>query len=291
MKKSRVGKTAQVNLLMLANLGIEEAERFQQVFQFSSSILDVFSHLPMSGKLPVCISMLSEILYKRTNEIIMEIDNPVILDLACGYSPRILKVADGGHTYIGVDLPDVVADLKTHFKELTMLKESVKEHYYTADISKDSEFHKLMSQMKEPVTVITQGLLTYLTIDQKQVLMDNIKALLKKNRGCWIIPDAAPDRALPDLFETVLGSGAYSFFKQTMAIVDTIVKRDRKLNGWFTTDEICEALEKDGFRARRVPLYTDSLELESLHRVSPEKAQEVVKNWKETSALIVTVAE
>ena len=52
----------------------------------------------MSGKLPVCISMLAEILYKRTNEIIMEIDNPVILDLACGYSPRILKVGDGLHT-------------------------------------------------------------------------------------------------------------------------------------------------------------------------------------------------
>lgn len=84
MKKSKVGVTAQVNLAMLANLGIEEAVHFQKVFQFSTSILDIFSHLPMSGKLPICISMLAEILYKRTNEIIMEIDNPVILDLACG---------------------------------------------------------------------------------------------------------------------------------------------------------------------------------------------------------------
>lgn len=290
MKKSRVGKTAQVNLMMLANLGIEEAVRFQNVFKFSNSILNVFSHLPMSGKLPVCISMLSEILYKRTNEIIMEIDNPIILDLACGYSPRILKVSDGRHIYIGVDLADVVTDLKTHFKELTMHLESVREHYYTADISSDSEFHRMMSQMKDPVTVITQGLLTYLTLDQKQVLMNNIKALLKKNGGCWIIPDAAPDRSLPELFETVLGSGAYAVYRQMMTIVDTIVKRDRKLNGWLTTDEICEALEKNGFQVKKTALYTDSLELKSLGLVSPEKSREVIKNWKNTYALIVTVA-
>lgn len=290
MKKSRVGKTAQVNLIMLSNLGIDEAVRFQNVFRFSSSILDVFSHLPMSGKLPVCISMLSEILYKRTNEMIMEIDNPVILDLACGYSPRILKVGDGSHTYIGVDLPDVVTDLKSHFKELTKHKESVKEHYYSADLSHDSEFRRLMRQMKDPVTVITQGLLTYLTLEQKQVLMENIKALLQRNGGCWIIPDAAPDRLLPDLLETVLGRGAYSVYRQMIKIVDTAVKRDRSRNGWFTTNEICEALEKDGFQVKRVPLYTDTLDLKSLLQVSPEKSREVIENWKNTSALIVTLA-
>ena len=51
----------------------------------------------------------------------------------------------------------------------------------------------------------------------------------------------------------------------------------------------CQALEKNGFRTKRVPLYTDSLELESLHSVSPEKAREVISNWKETCSLIVTV--
>ena len=92
MKKTRVNKTAQVNLMMLADLGIEEAVHFQEVFGFSRGILDIFSHIPMASQLPLCISMVSEILYKRTNEIIMELDNPVVLDLACGYSPRAMKL-------------------------------------------------------------------------------------------------------------------------------------------------------------------------------------------------------
>lgn len=121
------------------------------------------------------------------------------------------------------------------------------------------------------------------------MLIDKIKALLKKNGGCWIIPDAEPDRGLPDLFKAVLGSGAYSVYEQMIKIVDSSVKRDRKLNGWLTIDEICQALEKNGFQTKRVPLYTDSLELQSLHSVSPEKAREVISNWKETCSLIVTV--
>lgn len=42
MKKSRVSKTAQVNLMMLADLGIEEAVHFQDVMGFSRGVLNEF---------------------------------------------------------------------------------------------------------------------------------------------------------------------------------------------------------------------------------------------------------
>ena len=120
LKKTRVSKTAQVNLMMLADLGIEEAVHFQEVFGFSRGVLDVFSHVPMASQLPQCISLISEVLYRRTNE-------------------------------------------------------------------------------------------------------------------------------------------------------------------------ICEALEKKGFLVERVPLYTDTLEMKSLDRISPQKAQKVISNWQNTDSLIVTI--
>ena len=285
MKKTRVNKTAQVNLMMLADLGIEEAVHFQEVFGFSRGILDIFSHIPMASQLPLCISMVSEILYKRTNEIIMELDNPVVLDLACGYSPRAMKLCDNRHTYIGVDLPDVITNLKEHRKELNE-KRTINE-YYVVDLTKREELIELTDRLKAPSTVITQGLLTYLTLDQKQVLMENIMSLLQKDGGCWVIPDTSSSRLLPDIFSAVLGEGALSAYKQTMKIVDTYVKRNPSANGWQTTDEIVEALEKNGFRAEMVPLYTDTLEMVSTGRVSPEKAQKVIANWKDTESLIV----
>lgn len=287
MKKTRVSKTAQVNLMMLADLGIEEAVHFQEVFGFSRGALDVFSHLPMASQLPLCISLISEILYQRTNELIMEINNPVILDLACGYSPRALRVCDDQHAYVGVDLSDVIENLKEHRAELAG-KHSLND-YYSVDLTKREELVGLTDSLKAPTTVITQGLLTYLTLEQKQVLMENIRSLLRKDGGCWIIPDASPDRLLPDVFSAVLGDEALSVYRQMMKILDAIVKRNRSANGWQTTDEICDALEKNGFRVERVPLYTDTLEMRSFGRLSPQQAQKVISNWKETESLIVHV--
>lgn len=287
LKKTRVSKTAQVNLMMLADLGIEEAVHFQEVFGFSRGILDVFSHVPMASQLPQCISFISEILYQRTNEIIMELDNPVVLDLACGYSPRAMKVCDNQHTYVGVDLSDVITNLKEHRTELSA-KRTLND-YYSVDLTKREELIQLTDSLKAPTTVITQGLLTYLTLEQKQVLMGNIKSLLQKDGGCWIIPDASPDSFLPDVFSAVLGDCALSVYRQMMKIVDSIVKRNRDANGWQTTDEICEALENNGFLVKRVPLYTDTLEMKSLDRISPQKAQKVISNWQNTDSLIVTI--
>ena len=287
MKKSRVSKTAQVNLMMLADLGIEEAVHFQEVFGFSKGALDVFSYIPMASQLPLCISMISEILYQRTNELIKKLDNPIVLDLACGYSPRAMRVCDDSHTYIGVDLPDVIANLEEHHGELTA-KRALND-YYSVDLTKREELVRLTDSLKAPATVITQGLLTYLTLEQKQILMENIRSFLQKDGGCWIIPDASPDRLLPDVLSAVLGDGALSVFHQMMKILDSIVKRNRDANGWQTTDEICEALEKKGFRVERVPLYTDTLEMRSPARIDPEKAQKLISNWRDTESLIVYV--
>lgn len=289
MKKARVSKTAEVNLLMLADLGIEEAVHFQNVLQFSHGVLGALSHVPMASNLPLCISLISEVLYQRTNELVLEKDNPIILDLACGYSPRVLKVCDEDHTYIGVDLSDVTTDLTEHRAELTRQLGDSSSDYYSVDLTKYEELVTLMGKMQAPTTVITQALLTYLTPDQKQLLMNNIRTLLMKRGGCWIIPDAAPARMLPEVFTAVLGSGAMAVYGQVMKVVDLAVKRDRGSNGWQTTDEICEALERNGFHVEKVPLYTDTLELKSLDLISPEKKQEVIRNWRTTSSLIVTV--
>lgn len=211
---------------------------------------------------------------------------PVILDLACGYSPRALKVCDNDHAYIGVDLQDVIGELKKHRKELI----HDMNYYYSIDLTKREEMDALAAKLNWPAAIITQGLLTYLTLEQKQVLMENIRFLLLKNGGCWIIPDAAPDRMLPEVFSTVLGSGAFHIFSQVMRIVDTVVKRDKRKNGWQTTEEICNALLQKGFRVERVPLYTDSLDLRSLKQVSPEKAERLKENWRTTDSLIVTLS-
>lgn len=289
MKKNRVSNTAQANLLMLAELGIEEAVAFQSVLGFSRGVFGVLSHIPMADLLPVCISLISEVLYERTNQLIQEHDNPLILDLACGYSPRVLRFCDADHVYIGVDLPDVAEHLRHHIHHLVGAKAYAHNHYFSADLTKYEELEELISSMNSPETIITQALLTYLTLEQKGMLMNQLKQLLKRSGGCWIIPDAEPDRLLPEVFEAVLGRDALSIYNQVISVLDAIVKRDRKANGWQSLDEITEALESNGFTVTKVPLYIDSLQLRSLSRLSESTAEKIRENWKNTSSLVVEV--
>ena len=289
MKKSRVSNTAQANLLMLADLGIEEAVRFQNVLKFSPGIFDIFRSIPMASRLPQCVAMIAEILYERTNSLIAETDNPLIIDLACGYSPRVLRVCDESHSYIGVDLPDVARHLSDCRNQLIPENDAKYTNYYSVDLTDHEAFSAFVRSMNTPATVITQALLTYLTLEQKQILTEQIRKLLLYNGGCWIIPDAEPDRLLPEIFQAVMGSGAYSVYEQVMHILDHIIKRDRKANGWSSLSEITTALETAGFRIRKVPLYTDDLHLRALHPLSEEAQKQLIAQWKNTSALIAEV--
>jgi hypothetical protein len=156
-------------------------------------------------------------------------------------------------------------------------------------MTKYEELDQLISSLNSPETIITQALLTYLTLDQKKMLMDQLKALLKRSGGCWIIPDAESDRMLPEVLEAVIVSGALSVYEEVISLLDSIIKRDRTANGWQSLDEITEALESNGFTVTKVPLYTDSLQLRSLERLSTECAEQIKDNWRNTCSLVVEV--
>ena len=72
-------------------------------------------------------------------------------------------------------------------------------------------------------------------------------------------------------------------------MLDAIIQRDRSANGWQSLDEIVSALETNGFKVTKVPLYTDTLQLRSLDRLSEDCRARIIENWKYTSSLIVEV--
>ena len=117
MKKRNANKTAEVNLKMLADLKIEEAVRFERILKIPQGFMGIRSHFPHIRRLPLCLSLIAELLYKRTNRLTEQANNPVILEWMCGYSPRVLLFKDR-YRYIGTDTPEVTDELKSHGDEL-----------------------------------------------------------------------------------------------------------------------------------------------------------------------------
>lgn len=70
MSRDSISKTAQVNLQMLAGLGLPEAVRFRDALQLEGDPLAVLSRIPLARRIPVCISTISEVLYQSANQLI-----------------------------------------------------------------------------------------------------------------------------------------------------------------------------------------------------------------------------
>lgn len=291
MANVEMSKTAHVNLRMLADLGIPEAVHFCDVLGVDSNPLQPLSHIPFARKLPLCIATISEILYARANDLIIEEHNPTVLDLACGYSPRVLVMAPRGYTYIGVDLPDIAETLAARRSELIPDDPTLFAGYKCIDVSDLAQMEGVLGGLRERMTIVTQGLLTYLSLDQKQELMAGIHSLLSRDGGCWIIPDACPDRMLPATFEAVIGRRGAGVVKSVYGILDKRVGRSREQNGWRNIDEMTDALEGYGFVVRRVPLYREGLALWCLGEMEREAAERLVAAWSEMSSLVVTLPE
>lgn len=289
MPRDSISKTAQVNMQMLAGLGVPEAVRMRDALELEGNPLEAFSRLPFARKIPLCISCISEILYQSANDLILEVNNPTILDVACGYSPRVLLMAPQGYTYIGADLPDVTADLQRRRSSIVPQDAEWLAGYTTADATDQERMETILGALREEVTVVTQGLLSYLSEEEKLRLAEGVRSLLQRDGGCWIIPDVDPDSMLMDTFRAVLGKRATGVFEGVYRIVDKRVGRDRSKMGWQNADEIAHALRELGFAVRRVPLWREGLELRCMERVGGAAAERLRATWAEKSSLVVSV--
>lgn len=219
----------------------------------------------------------------------MDEDNPTILDIACGYSPRVLLMAPMGYTCIGADLPDVTEGLMARRRDLLPADADCFAGYRTVDATDREQMSNVLAALRESMTIVTQGLLSYLDLDQKQELASSVRELLSRDGGCWIIPDADPGTLLMDTFRAVLGDVAVGMVNQVYKVLDAAVKRNRSKMGWQSASEISEALEALGFVVRRVPLYREGMELRCLDQLSEKARHRLVDCWKQKSSLIVTL--
>jgi hypothetical protein len=121
--------------------------------------------------------------------------------------------------------------------------------------------------------------------------MKGVWSLLERDGGCWIIPDACPDRMLPATFDAIMGKVGSTMVQGIYRVVDKQVGRSREENGWQSIDEMTDALEGFGFSVKRMPLYRRELPLWCLDRLDPKAADKLIVAWQSMSSLVVTLPE
>jgi O-methyltransferase involved in polyketide biosynthesis len=127
--------------------------------------------------------------FKAVNRIIKEYSATQVLELAAGLSPRGMDFSQRGITYIEADLADSVA-LKGEIVAAILGHIPARLLFCACSVLDRSELLACCEAFINcPVAITTEGLLRYLTFQEKTQLAANVRELLERYGGIWITTD------------------------------------------------------------------------------------------------------
>ena len=220
--------------------------------------------------------------YKLVDNLILEVGNSQVVELASGVATHGINLSrsDPSLSYVEVDLPDVVKEKRAIIEEVGVAVPA-NLTIVEGDALSEDDIRKAIAgfDAAKPLTVVNEGLMRYLTFDEKTVLAQTVHKLLSEYGGVWVNPDISLRQALAR--EDAVASGHTQGLKQTTGIdIDKNVFEDEQ-----HAKEFFEAL---GFAVERHSFLevTDQL-------VSPERlgmsAEEVQKLNEPCVAFVMRV--
>lgn len=134
--------------------------------------------------------------YKSVGELIRKSGASQILEVACGYSMRGLDLTRSGTLrYVETDLPGVIStkqELLDEIRRCHHLAPSPRHHVTVADALDIEQLRGATRALdpRQPLLVMCEGLMGYLTRAETRRVATNIRTLLEDHGGgSWIVPD------------------------------------------------------------------------------------------------------
>jgi O-methyltransferase involved in polyketide biosynthesis len=154
--------------------------------------------------------------YWSIDQLLKQTSNTNILELSSGYSLRGLDMCtkEGVH-YIDTDLPEVIATKQQLIDQLGLVGDLAGRYELAALNAMDAAaFNEVTDRFDSgPVTIVNEGLLMYLNVEEKKHLCKTIRELLVQRGGCWITADVYVRRT-EDMQKTIPQSKKEAAFFQ-----------------------------------------------------------------------------
>lgn len=135
--------------------------------------------------------------YKLTNRLLDKLEIKQVLEIAAGYSSRGLIYSKKGYKYVEMDLDNVSKNKMKLLKSIDETNENL--HILCGNALNENDYiesEKYFEEDKE-IAIINEGLLRYLTFEEKKIVGTNIYNMLKRhNNGVWITCDVTPKKFL-----------------------------------------------------------------------------------------------
>jgi O-methyltransferase involved in polyketide biosynthesis len=148
------------------------------------------------------MAVMWEFRYKIVNQLLAKYDLHQYLEVAAGFSPRGLNLAaDPRATCVEMDLPGVIQEKKRIVERLTargVIPDRFNFHPVEGNVLRLADLFSAVDYFAQdqPIAVLNEGLLPYLTHAERATFAGNVHTVLEQFGGVWITPDI--DIQLPE---------------------------------------------------------------------------------------------
>ncbi len=279
--------SAQVKLQWLTAAGIPEAQKFLKLLDrpvfFSEENLDDFDRIQLVNSLYQEMNFAAALEYVRAN------NYSNVMDLACSFSPRPMILAQDGRKVVVGELATVCL-IGDYFMDECAGKKARKNISYDAFWLQDKQgMMTSADKLKGKICIIEQGVIIYLTDENRAKMFENIRDVLKKHGGCMITSDFTQKKYFTEAATALFGEeNAPTLYDETKIMYEKVFD-DKILDDDLQDEqEAMEFLKTHGLRAEKIPLFTSEPQLFIKDKLSPAQIQKVNELAKKNYLWVIT---
>ena len=297
IKVNPTSNTAITTLIMLANAHYDKALEILDKMGVEKE--SIFHGVDQNDMINRPSDIVRELRYVAINRTIEESGFKTLIDLPCGYTPKVFEFTEKGMQYIGCDLPAVSNDFSSIIDSMT--DEEQKKHisFQVVDVTNYESMKAAADLAEGPVCIATEGLTVYLTSEETRQLTVNIRRILAEKGGCWLNADVETLEYYMAVYKAVAGDRAMELLvasrKGFSGQSDTDLHKNKASvvkdsGGTLAVDyKKIEALYRSrGLLVEKVPYFREDIKLKLFDAMTEEEIEKLKENIKHVNIWKVT---
>ena len=294
-----VFNTAKMTLFQLADSGNKDAEAICEKLGLTREGTQNSKTTTASPEQMAAASLLIETRYRTMGVLAEKAGCDICIDLPCGYTPRAVEFARKKIPFIGMDLPAAIAEAEPAI--LSLLDDEKKKlvQFKGVDATNYASLEAALEGVEGSVCITTEGLVMYFTESEEKALCANIRRILLKRGGCWILADPESSLVYMAALKAVCGG---RFMEIAMKAKSQVTdKSDVKIGSGKLSlrlktaeDDMKTALAflaGQGFKVERMIIADHMPELVSISKLEADKADAYIAGMRKCAFWKMTVSE
>lgn len=292
-----ISNTAVTTLIMLANARYDKALEILE--QMGTEKETIFHGIDRNDLINRPSDIVRELRYVALNRTIEESGFKTLMDLPCGYTPKVFEFTAKGMQYIGCDLPAVINDFSPIIASMTDEEQKKQIHFQVVDVTNYESMKAAADLAEGPVCIATEGLTVYLTSEETKQLSLNVRRILSEKGGCWLNADVETREYYMAVFKAVAGERARELLlaasKGFGGQSDTDLHKNHasvmsgSAKGSAPDYAKIEALYKSrGLLVEKVPYFREDISLHLFDVMSDEEIAKLKENMKHVNIWKIT---